>query len=317
MPRPAARRGSWSFRPGQRLAPRTRPHASATARPHRALRALLVSSDVPTGADLLKRRGAELPPSRDQHEALLVSVQRAEALQTLRQAVGGEPRPRPPPCHERAHVVRGPATKEYERGIGEQLQGIRDPQAVLGRLVDEAPPPHEHPQREVLSLPIADILGAEAVGVPAAESGCAIRGALRRARQTARRTANGRTRATSAFITAARVPPSLARDYARGTGVNGVPSEPDENTGHSSAILRPVSLITRGSRVQIPPPPFHESRGSAGFRRSGGPVAQASWYHAGTKAWSRARRGRRTHIVQLVRRLSLSRECGSENAVTP
>src|SRR5215211_6139796 len=76
---------------------------------------LLVAGDVLPSADLLKRGGAELAPSRDQHEAPAGSAQRPEAIQALRKAVCDESGARPPPLHKRAHIVCRAPTEEDER----------------------------------------------------------------------------------------------------------------------------------------------------------------------------------------------------------
>ncbi len=77
-----------------------------------------------------------------------------------------EARTRAPALHERADVLRGAPVQENVGRLGEERVEVGNPEAVLGRLVEEAPTtrPQADSQVHVAALALADVAGVQRVG---------------------------------------------------------------------------------------------------------------------------------------------------------
>ena len=109
-------------------------------------------------------------PAGHESEAPEIPVQRPEPGELLRKAVLDEPRPCPPRLHQRAHVVRRSPSEEHEGCIRKERVEIRDAEAALRRLVDEARAARPQASRgmDVLALARRDVRRGQCVRVPAA-----------------------------------------------------------------------------------------------------------------------------------------------------
>ena len=92
----------------------------------------------------------------------------AEALESLGQAVGDEPRPRPPAFISELTLSAARRRRKTNEASGTSLE-VGNPQAVLRGLVDEPAPLHREPDREVdvIPLPSAYVPAIERVRFPA------------------------------------------------------------------------------------------------------------------------------------------------------